>query len=139
MDRLTVLLHCLQLLDPVLSWAIIMPALLKEQNLEIFLGKQAKEASLEFDSKSLISPQYFFPISITLAPWHFPGQRAFHLVCLCMSDSLRHHGMCSGLKFLFLVGAERWPMIPGRGSGFPCALGLHDSEVISVSTAFTGL
>lgn len=76
------LLHCLQLLDPVLpSGQSEGPALFKEQNLEVFLGKQAKEASLEFESESLSSPQHFFPISLTLAPWHFPGQR-YAYACL---------------------------------------------------------
>lgn len=60
------LLHCLQLLDPVLpSGQSEGPALFKEQNLEVFLGKQAKEASLEFESESLSSPQHFFPISLS--------------------------------------------------------------------------
>lgn len=69
--------------------------------LEVFLGKQAKEASPEFDSTSLISPQYFFPI-YHVCSLAFSWAKGLSLD-MPMRDSLRHQNICSGL----------WSSFPG--------------------------
>lgn len=63
---------------------------LKNKNLEEFLGKQAKETSLEFDSNS-----YFAYSTVHLLPAIFMGKGISTWGSLCMTDCLGHQGSYS--------------------------------------------